>query len=173
MSTIALTIMLVTAGAPDQNGYAIAASHPGIVTYAACDCGRRSYPRLPGSHDHVRRLPAYHGTYYRRPTDYRNQHDYPWHARLCPPMHPHAYPVPLDSDEFRDEESPPSPPAEQAEDAVDSDRTVMRSRVMKSSGMKSSDIGPSVRQTSAMCSPRRVRPPSVSDFERAVEALRK
>jgi hypothetical protein len=34
---------------------------------------------------HMNRYPAFHGTYYRRPYNYRNVFDYPWHAELHEP----------------------------------------------------------------------------------------
>lgn len=34
---------------------------------------------------HMNRYPAFHGTYYRRPYNYRNVFDYPWHAEMHEP----------------------------------------------------------------------------------------
>ena len=39
------------------------------------------------------RYPAFHGTYYRRPYNYRNLFDYPWHADLHEPTSNFAYNV--------------------------------------------------------------------------------
>lgn len=40
---------------------------------------------------HYNRYPAFHGTYYRRPYNYRNVFDYPWHAELHEPVSHFAY----------------------------------------------------------------------------------
>lgn len=42
---------------------------------------------------HNHRYPAFHGTYYRRPYNYRNVFDYPWHADLHEPTSNFAYNV--------------------------------------------------------------------------------
>ncbi len=34
----------------------------------------------PGNNRHMNRYPAFHGSYYRRPYNYRHLFDYPWHA---------------------------------------------------------------------------------------------
>jgi hypothetical protein len=39
------------------------------------------------------RYPAFHGTYYRRPYNYRNVFDYPWHADLHEPTSMFSYNV--------------------------------------------------------------------------------
>ena len=41
----------------------------------------------------VQRYPAFHGTYYRRPYNYRNVFDYPWHADLHEPTSLFSYNV--------------------------------------------------------------------------------
>lgn len=41
----------------------------------------------------VQRYPAFHGTYYRRPYNYRNVFDYPWHADLHEPTSMFSYNV--------------------------------------------------------------------------------
>ena len=43
---------------------------------------------------HMNRYPAFHGVYYRRPYNYRNLFDYPWHARLHEPTSLFSYNVP-------------------------------------------------------------------------------
>lgn len=42
---------------------------------------------------HNHRYPAFHGTFYRRPYNYRNLFDYPWHADLHEPTSHFAYNV--------------------------------------------------------------------------------
>ncbi len=44
-----------------------------------------------GGERHYNRYPAFHGTYYRRPYNYRNVFDYPWHAELHEPVSHFAY----------------------------------------------------------------------------------
>ena len=46
-----------------------------------------------GDNRHTHRYPAFHGTYYRRPYNYRNVFDYPWHAELHEPTSHFAYNV--------------------------------------------------------------------------------
>ena len=41
----------------------------------------------------MHRYPAFHGTYYRRPYNYRNLFDYPWHAELHEPTSQFSYNV--------------------------------------------------------------------------------
>lgn len=43
---------------------------------------------------HFQRYPAFAGTYYRRPYNYRNLFDYPWHADLHEPTSLFSYNVP-------------------------------------------------------------------------------
>lgn len=47
----------------------------------------------PGNNRHMHRYPAFHGTYYRRPYNYRNYFDYPWHAGLHEPTSLFSYGV--------------------------------------------------------------------------------
>jgi hypothetical protein len=46
-----------------------------------------------GAERHMNRYPAFHGTYYRRPYNYRNVFDYPWHAELHEPTSFFSYHV--------------------------------------------------------------------------------
>jgi len=39
----------------------------------------------PGNGREIHRYPAFHGCFYRRPYNYRNVFDYPWHAELHEP----------------------------------------------------------------------------------------
>lgn len=55
-------------------------------------CYDPPYGCYPGSR-HMNRYPAFHGTYYRRPYNYRNVFDYPWHADLREPTSYFSYNV--------------------------------------------------------------------------------
>src|SRR4051812_39245643 len=44
-------------------------------------CYEPPFGCYPGTR-HMNRYPAFHGTYYRDPYNYRNYFDYPWHAEL-------------------------------------------------------------------------------------------
>lgn len=46
-----------------------------------------------GADRHMNRYPAFHGTYYRRPYNYRNVFDYPWHAEMHEPTSYFSYHV--------------------------------------------------------------------------------
>ncbi|MCG8583267.1 MAG: hypothetical protein MI757_00970 [Pirellulales bacterium] len=47
---------------------------------------------------HMHRYPAFHAYYYRRPYNYRNLFDYPWHAGLHEPTSLFSYNVPPEED---------------------------------------------------------------------------
>jgi len=47
-------------------------------------CYQPAYGCYPGTR-FMNRYPAFHGTYYRRPYNYRNVFDYPWHAEMHEP----------------------------------------------------------------------------------------
>ncbi len=47
---------------------------------------------------HMARYPAFHGHYYRRPYNYRNLADYPWHAATHEPTSMFSYNVPQEED---------------------------------------------------------------------------
>lgn len=55
-------------------------------------CYDPPYGCYPGSR-FTNRYPAFHGTYYRRPYNYRNAFDYPWHADLHEPTSHFSYNV--------------------------------------------------------------------------------
>lgn len=55
-------------------------------------CYDPAYGCYPGTR-HMHRYPAFHGTYYRRPYNYRNVFDYPWHADLHEPTSYFSYNV--------------------------------------------------------------------------------
>jgi hypothetical protein len=55
-------------------------------------CYDPAYGCYPGTR-YMNRYPAFHGTYYRRPYNYRNLFDYPWHADLHEPTSYFSYHV--------------------------------------------------------------------------------
>lgn len=55
-------------------------------------CYDPPYGCYPGTRS-MHRYPAFHGTYYRRPYNYRNVFDYPWHADLHEPTSHFSYNV--------------------------------------------------------------------------------
>ncbi|MCA9100358.1 MAG: hypothetical protein R3C10_05455 [Pirellulales bacterium] len=56
-------------------------------------CYAPRYGCYPGNNRFMNRYPAFHGSYYRRPYNYRNVFDYPWHAELHEPTSLFAYNV--------------------------------------------------------------------------------
>lgn len=56
-------------------------------------CYSPRYGCYPGNQRHIHRYPAFHGYYYRRPYNYRNVFDYPWHAGLHEPTSLFSYNV--------------------------------------------------------------------------------
>jgi hypothetical protein len=56
-------------------------------------CYSPRYGCYPGNNRHLHRYPAFHGSYYRRPYNYRNVLDYPWHAELHEPTSLFSYNV--------------------------------------------------------------------------------
>jgi hypothetical protein len=61
-----------------------------------------------GADRHMNRYPAFHGTYYRRPYNYRNVFDYPWHAELHEPTSFFSYHVQA-SNQLQPGAAPPVP----------------------------------------------------------------
>ncbi|HZZ70615.1 MAG TPA: hypothetical protein VFE24_00060 [Pirellulales bacterium] len=63
-------------------------------------CYNPAYGCYPGNDRRINRYPAFYGTYYRKPYNYRNVFDYPWHAGLHEPTSLFSYNVsnPDDSD---------------------------------------------------------------------------
>jgi hypothetical protein len=57
-------------------------------------CYQPRYGCYAGNNRHMHRYPAFHGYYYRRPYNYRNLFDYPWHADLHEPTSLFSYNVP-------------------------------------------------------------------------------
>lgn len=106
-----LHVLLLTAGANAQGyvgeGYP---SDPGIgyaetTDYGHLGCWKTFWgpepqtcyaPRFgcyPGNNRFMHRYPAFHGYHYRRPYNYRNVFDYPWHAELHEPTSHFSYNV--------------------------------------------------------------------------------
>ncbi len=61
-------------------------------------CYQPHYGCYPAGSRWTHRYPAFHGYYYRRPYNYRNLFDYPWHARLYEPTSLYSYHVPTEAD---------------------------------------------------------------------------
>ncbi len=86
-------------------------------------CYQPHYGCYPAGSRWLHRYTAFHGYYYRRPYNYRNLFDYPWHARLHEPTSLFSYHVPrehgrenehLEEVELGDE----VPPAPEEEDVL-------------------------------------------------------
>ena len=56
-------------------------------------CYSPRYGCYPGNSRDIQRYPAFHGTFYRRPYNYRNTFDFPWHAALHEPTSHFSYNV--------------------------------------------------------------------------------
>jgi hypothetical protein len=56
-------------------------------------CYAPRYGCYSGNNRHMHRYPAFHGTYYRSPYNYRTYFDYPWHAGLHEPTSLFSYNV--------------------------------------------------------------------------------
>jgi hypothetical protein len=54
-------------------------------------CYSPRYGCYYGGNRHMHRYPAFHGTYYRRPYNYRNVFEYPWHAEMHEPTSMFSY----------------------------------------------------------------------------------
>ena len=69
--------------------------------------------RYAGRFRFLHGYPPFHGTYYRRPYNYRNLYDYPWHAPYYepPPMFSPQVPPPEEIEAVEDTDVLPSPPA--------------------------------------------------------------
>ncbi len=72
-------------------------------------CYDPPYGCYPGTR-FMNRYPAFHGTYYRRPYNYRNVFDYPWHADLHEPTSYFSYHVSGDAGGARFAPPQPIPP---------------------------------------------------------------
>jgi hypothetical protein len=69
-------------------------------------CYDPPYGCYPGTR-FMHRYPAFHGTYYRRPYNYRNVFDYPWHAGMHEPTSQFSYHV--ENEEVPTPNMPPVP----------------------------------------------------------------
>ena len=56
-------------------------------------CYNTAYGCYPGNDRRIHRYPAFHGSYYRKPSNYRHLFDYPWHAGLHEPTSLFSYNV--------------------------------------------------------------------------------
>ncbi|MCE9547974.1 MAG: hypothetical protein K8T25_21080 [Planctomycetia bacterium] len=113
MVAAAMTLILLTAAAgkgyePNTNYNDETASESDGADYSLetgwgmpQTCYAPRYGCYPGNDRFVHRYPAFHGTYYRRPYNYRNLFDYPWHAELHEPTSMFSYHVPAPDDEPR------------------------------------------------------------------------
>jgi hypothetical protein len=92
-----------------RSGYGARGSRRGGMPQSCYD---PHYGCYAGNDRRVQRYPAFHGTYYRTPYNYRNLFDYPWHADLHEPTSLFSYNVPAEGTfgggAF---DSPPTPPA--------------------------------------------------------------
>ncbi|MFP6612000.1 MAG: hypothetical protein VB835_06770 [Pirellulales bacterium] len=102
-------------------------------------CYQPHYGCYPAGSRWTHRYPAFHGYYYRRPYNYRNLFDYPWHARMHEPASLFSYRV---TEESGPGEDVPPPPA------VDSGKDVVAPPVKLPSVTATSVKRPSVTATS-------------------------
>jgi hypothetical protein len=78
-------------------------------------CYSPRYGCYYGNNRYMNRYPAFHGTFYRRPYNYRNLFDYPWHAEMHEPTSMFSYNVTAEGGargSVGDIPQPPSPPAD-------------------------------------------------------------
>jgi len=68
-------------------------------------CYNPAYGCYPGNDRRINRYPAFYGSYYRKPYNYRNLFDYPWHAGLHEPTSLFSYNV--INPEEQDRNTPP------------------------------------------------------------------
>ena len=138
MHTVALTLVLVTGGLFDGGLFgasgncnacaktAQTGSSAGRLRQAGYRGGEQKTKGMPqtcynplngcypGENRHTDRYPAFHGTYYRRPYNYRNLYDYPWHAEQHEPTSMFSYHVPAEEEikAVEDINARPLPPQE-------------------------------------------------------------
>ncbi len=72
-------------------------------------CYSSRYGCYYGGNRYMSRYPAFHGTYYRRPYNYRNLFDYPWHAEMHEPTSMFSYNTLPESGATNVEEIQPQP----------------------------------------------------------------
>ncbi len=89
-------------------------------------CYAPRYGCYPGNNRFMHRYPAFHGYHYRRPYNYRNVFDYPWHAALHEPTSHFSYNV---MDETQGAPLAPPIPAEEIQSpAVEEAPTASRGK---------------------------------------------
>jgi len=66
----------------------------GVFSPMPQSCYQPRYGCYSGASRFTHRYPAFHGTFYRRPYNYRNYFDYPWHATLHEPTSHFSFNVP-------------------------------------------------------------------------------
>lgn len=127
-----LTVLLVTVGANASQTYEGGGypADPGITYGESTDYGHLScwhtfwgpepqtcysprYGCYPGNNRYMHRYPAFHGYHYRRPYNYRNVFDYPWHAALHEPTSHFSYNVMDDGPAMQGAPLAPPIPAEE------------------------------------------------------------
>ena len=132
MFAAAMTLVLLTAGNPaandadytDDSSFSDSGVDGGLLGGGMPQtCYSPRYGCYPGNGRCIHRYPAFHGTYYRRPYNYRNLFDYPWHAQLHEPTSLFSYDVPAEEAPRGTVDEAPRPPR-------NSDATNIRS-VMK------------------------------------------
>lgn len=74
-------------------------------------CYESRYGCYAGNPRYLNRYPAFHGTFYRRPYNYRNLFDYPWHAEMNEPTSMFSYNTAPESGATNVEEVQPQPSA--------------------------------------------------------------
>jgi len=120
MFAAALTMVLLTAQGPmaadteytDDSAFSDSAMDSGYLGGGMPQtCYSPRYGCYPGNARCIHRYPAFHGVYYRRPYNYRNLFDYPWHAELHEPTSLFSYHVPAPEEAQRGnrDDAPPPP----------------------------------------------------------------
>ena len=87
MNALVLTVLVVSGFHGDHPGHRAHCWGPMPQT-----CYDPAYGCYPGTRS-MHRYPAFHGTYYRRPYNYRQAFEYPWHADLHEPTSHFSYQV--------------------------------------------------------------------------------
>jgi hypothetical protein len=139
MYAAAMTLMLIAAGAPagndtdytDIDSFSDSAGDSGHLGGGMPQtCYAPRYGCYPGNGRCTHRYPAFHGQYYRRPYNYRNLFDYPWHAQLHEPTSMFSYHVPPPEEVRRGTtDEAPRPPRDSE---TDNARSIMkRPRVVR------------------------------------------
>lgn len=78
-------------------------------------CYSPRYGCYSSNNRHMHRYPAFHGVYYRRPYNYRNLFDYPWHAEQNEPTSLFSYETPeepIEEVEVDNADQAPRPPVD-------------------------------------------------------------